>query len=421
VSPQPTAQGSPHSPEPAASALPASVTGTVPLTVGRIELVRGNVQYSDFYIRPNYSANLTDVNGSISAMSATQAGNVSIAAKVDGSAPVEISGRMNPLAHDLTLDLAGKAHDIDLPPLSAYSAKYAGYGITKGKLSFDVSYKVENRKLSADNRIVLDQLTFGEHVDSPTATKLPVLLAVALLKDVHGVIDIDLPVQGSLDDPQFSVGGLIVKVIVNLLTKAVTAPFALLGAAFGGGEELSMIDFKPGMAALDPAADAKIDKLAKALTARPALRLDIGGHTDTATDSEALRRAAVEDALRAEKVKALAASGTSVSDAATITVSADERAKYLLAAYKDAPIKERPRNFIGLLKDVPAADMESMLYDHASVSADMLANLATRRAEAVKEALVKRGVATERLFIVTGKSAGKPREGSGTRVDLALK
>ncbi len=293
-SPQPMAPQIPapppaQSPQQTASALPASVTGTVPLTVGRIELVRGNVQYSDFYIRPNYSANLTDVNGSISAMSATQSGNVAISAKVDGSSPVEISGRMNPLAHDLTLDLAGKAHDIDLPPLSAYSAKYAGYGITKGKLSFDVSYKVENRKLSANNRVILDQLTFGEHVDSPTATKLPVLLAVALLKDVHGVIDIDLPVEGSLDDPQFSVGGLIVKVIVNLLTKAVTAPFALLGAAFGGGEELSMIEFKPGVATLDPAADAKIDKLAKALTARPALRLDIGGHTDTAADSEALR------------------------------------------------------------------------------------------------------------------------------------
>src|SRR4029079_6911446 len=121
-----------------------------------------------------------------------------------------------------------KARDVDLPPLTPYSVKYAGYGIEKGKLTFDVHYKIEDRKLTATNRLVLDQLTFNrERIDSPTATKLPVLLAVSLLQDRNGVIDINLPVAGSLDDPQFSVGGLIIRVIVNLLTKAVTAPFAL--------------------------------------------------------------------------------------------------------------------------------------------------------------------------------------------------
>ncbi len=110
-----------------------------------------------------------------------------------------------------------------------------------------------------------------------------------------------------------------------------------------------------------------------------------------------------------------------MSDSAAVTISSEERPRYLLAAYKDAPINDRPRNFIGLLKDMPAADMESMLHDHASVSDDMLASLATRRAEAVKEALEKRGVASERLFIVSGKLAAKGKEAGGARVDLALK
>ena len=156
---------------------------------------------------------------------------------------------------------------------------------------------------------MLDQLTFGERVESPTATKLPVLLAVALLKDRHGVIDIQLPISGSLDDPQFSVGGLIVRVIVSLITKAVTAPFALLASSFGSGEELSTLSFAPGSASIAADAKKRIDTLGKALADRPALKLDIGGRADPATDREALRRASVETAVRREKMKSLAAAG----------------------------------------------------------------------------------------------------------------
>ena len=199
---------------------------------------------------------------------------------VDGIAPVEVQGSIHPFASEFSLDLAGKARDIELPPLTPYSVKYAGYGIEKGKLAFDVHYRVENRKLAAENRLVLDQLTFGERVDSSTATKLPILRAVALLKDRHGVIDIQLPISGSLDDPQFSVGDLIGGVIANLITKAVTAPFALLASAFGSGEELSTLSFAPGSASIAHDAKKRIDTLGKALADRPTLKLDIGGRAD---------------------------------------------------------------------------------------------------------------------------------------------
>ena len=117
----------------------------------------------------------------------------------------------------------------------------SGLGIEKGRLSFEVAYLLENRKLEAQNRLVLDQLTLGEKIESPSATTLPVRLALSLLSDRNGVIDLNLPIGGSLDDPEFSVGGIIIKVLVNLITKAVTAPFALLGSMFGGGEELSWL------------------------------------------------------------------------------------------------------------------------------------------------------------------------------------
>src|SRR4029450_7420360 len=156
--------------------------------------------------------------------------HIELHGKVQDSAPLEITGRINPLARNLFLDLKASASDIELSPLSPYSGKYVGYGIEKGKLSRKVKYLIDDRKLTAENSIVLNQLTFGNKVDSPDATKLPVLLAVALLKDRNGVINIDLPVGGSLDDPQFSVGGIVFRALMNLIAKIVTSPFALLGS-----------------------------------------------------------------------------------------------------------------------------------------------------------------------------------------------
>jgi hypothetical protein len=308
--------------------------------------------------------------------------------------------------------------------------KYAGYGIEKGKLTFDVRYRVENRKLTAENRLVLDQLTFGERVESPTATKLPVLRAVALLKDRHGVIDIQLPISGSLDDPQFSVGGLIARVIVNLITKAVTAPFALLASTFGGGEELSTLSFVPGSASIAADAKKRIDTLGKALADRPALKLDIGGRADPATDREALRHASVETAVRREKMKSLAAAGNAPASVDQVTLDAEERNRWLAEAYRSAALPDRPRNVFGMLTDIPPAEMEAMLFADAKIDDDALRQLANRRAQAVKDAIVATGVQDERLFLIAprlGNEAGGVKVADGetpgapARVDLALR
>jgi hypothetical protein len=391
-------------------------------------------------VHPNYAANLTEVTGTVTTMSAEQAGDIAFTGRVDHSAPVEVTGRILPFAKELSLDIAAKARDIDLPPLTPYSVKYAGYGIEKGKLTFDVHYKVENRRLAAENRLVLDQLTFNrERVDSPTATKLPVLLAVSLLRDSRGVIDINLPIAGSLDDPKFSVGGLIIQVIVNLLTKAVTAPFTLLAAAFGHGEELSVVPFAPGSATLDPDAQKRLETLAKALGDRPALKLDIGGRADGEVDREALRHAAVERAMKREKMKSLAASGDAPASADLVTIGAEERVRWLAAAYKESSIKDRPRNAIGFLKDLPPAEMEAMLLADAKIDDDALRLLANARAQAVKDDLAAKNVAPERLFLTVPKlsaaalpaadaapragpaGAGTAQSAPPARVDLALR
>jgi uncharacterized protein involved in outer membrane biogenesis len=402
---------------------PAPSRSPLPISIGRIALQSGNVNFSDFFIKPNYSANLTGVGGTVTEITPQHAGDVELHGRIDETAPVEIRGRVNPLAAQLFVDLKANAKDIELPPLSPYAVKYAGYGIEKGKLSVDVKYLIENSKLVAENNIYLDQLTFGEKVESPTATKLPVQFAVSLLKDRNGVIDLNLPVSGSLDDPQFRLGGVIIRVIGNLITKAVTAPFALLGAAFGGGEELAYVDFAPGSAALDAADEKKLATLAKALGDRPALKLDVAGRVDPATDREGLSRAAVEREVKAAKLKEITKGGEAAGSLEQVTLAPDEYAKYLAAAYRDAKF-EKPRNIIGIARTLPVPEMEKLMLANASATDEDLRLLANRRAQATKDWLVgKGGIPADRVFLIAPKltAEGIKDKGRPERVDFSLK
>jgi uncharacterized protein involved in outer membrane biogenesis len=405
--------------QPAAAQAPGAPAPN--LRIGKITARDGNVNFSDLFIRPNFSANLTGFGGSVTEMTSEKAGDVELRGKIDNAAPVEIAGRVNPLGKDLFLDMKASARDIELAPLSAYSVKYAGYGIQRGKLSLALKYHIENRKLSAENQIYLDQLTFGERVESPTATKLPVTLAVALLKDRNGVIDVNLPISGSLDDPQFSVGGIIFQVIGNLVVKAVTSPFTLLGSLVGGGEELSFIEFAPGSAALAAGEQQKLGNLAKALTERPNLRLEVTGRAAPEPDQEALKRAALDAKVRAQKFEDLRGAGTAPASADSVSVEPTEYEKYLRRAYGAEKIPDKPRNFIGIAKEIPVPEMESLMLAHTSIGPDDLQRLANRRAQAAKEWLMTEGkVPAERLFI-NAPALAAPEKGKPTRVDFGLK
>lgn len=424
----PTTSLTQAAPKPATPAAPATVAAKGPeplIRVGRITLQGGNINFSDNFIKPNYSANLTDMSGAISKVASDEQtpADVAMKGRLDGDAPVEINGKLNPLGRQLFLDLAASARGVELTRLTPYAAKYAGYPITKGKLSVDVKYHVENGKLEAQNKLFLEQLTFGDKVDSPDATKLPVLLAVALLRNSRGEIDLNLPVSGSLSDPEFSVGGVILRALVNLLTKAVTAPFSLLASAFSGagGDELSYVEFKPGVGNLDADATRKLDTLAKALNDRAGLKLEITGRIDPDTDREGARRAYVERKLRLQKLEDLRDQGSAVQ-LRDVTVEPREYAKYLERAYK-AEKFPKPRNVIGLTKSLPPEEMEKLMLANAPAGDAELQALAERRALTVKRYLEQEGkVANERMFLVAPKlsAAGIKDGGAPNRVDFAI-
>lgn len=404
----------------AAPAAPAVATPRV--RIGSIVLENGNIDYSDFYVKPSYSANLTGVGGAVTEMTPAKAGDVALRGKLDGAAPVAIAGRVNPLAPDLFVDLEASAKDIELAPLTPYSVKYAGYNIERGKLTITAAYDIAERKLNAANRIYLDQFTFGERVESPTATTLPVTFAVALLKDRNGVIDLDLPISGSLDDPQFSFGGMVAKVLVNLIAKAVTSPFALLGALVGGGPELAYVEFPAGSAALADIGRSKLEKLAKALAERPGLRLEVTGRAAPEADREVLAREALQARLRSEKFRDLQRAGAAPASADAVTIEPEEYEKYLRLAHREVE-RRKAGDTLVVAADLPVPEMEQALLVDADISESRLRRLAMARAQAARDWLVREGsVPAERVFLVAPKLAAEGKEGSElARVDFGLR
>ncbi|MBY4948419.1 DUF748 domain-containing protein [Cupriavidus respiraculi] len=424
---------------PGAASAPVAETPAGPkpeIRIGGVKVEKGNINFSDFFVRPNYTANLTGMKGSVSKVATGDPApaDLVLEGRLDDDAPVTISGKLNPLGEQLYLDIAAKAAGVELTRLTPYAAKYAGYPITKGKMTVDVGYKIENGRLDARNHLFLDQLTFGDRVDSPDATKLPVLLAVSLLKDRNGVIDVNLPVSGSLSDPEFSIGGVIARVIVNLLTKAITSPFSLIASAFGGGDELGYVEFAPGTATLGKQEREKLATLARAMNDRPALRLEITGRIDPATDAEGARKAWLDAQVLEQKVRdqrqrargqgaAEEADGEGGEQGAKVTVTAQEYPKYLAQVYDRADFK-KPRNVIGLTRSLPTAEMEKLLLENAPVTDAGLRELAERRALLVKQTLEREGKVPEaRLFLTAPKLTpeGIKDKGMPNRVDFMVR
>lgn len=413
--------GSPGAGAPGAPSEPAPA----PVTIGVVTLQGGTVSFSDRYIKPAFSATMAEIGGRVSGLSseAEQTADLDLRGRLGSGAPLEISGKINPLSRDLFVDATVAFKDIDLSPMTPYAGKYLGYGIQKGKLTLSLRYLIARRKLDATNKVFIDQFTLGERVESPDATKLPVSLAVSLLKNRNGEIELDVPVSGNIDDPRFSVARIVLKVLVNLLVKAATSPFALLGAVFGGGEELSYLEFDPGSFRVEQAGEAKVSTLVKALYDRPALKVEIEGHVDPAKDAEGLRRDLFLKKLKAQKLKSLASRGSSPLPLDNVTVEPAEYPKFLKAAYK-AEKFPKPRNFIGIAKELPDPEMEKLILAHIEVKEDDLRELALARSQAVKESILRSGkVEPERVFLVEPKSLAPEKKDAvrDSRADFRIR
>lgn len=371
------------------------------MDIGPIRLINGHVAFSDRFIQPHYSADLTDLSGSLSHFS-SQAGSgladLELRGRAEGTASLEITGKLNPLVKPLELAINGRVRDLELSPLSSYAIKYAGYGIERGKLSVDVNYTVApNGQLQASNKIVLNQLVFGDEV--PGVSHLPVKLAVALLADRNGVIDLDLPVSGSLNDPQFRIWPIVWKIVGNLIAKALTSPFHLISGLFNGGDaadELKNIAFDAGTARISPSSLPSLDQIGKAMLDKPALRLTVVGTASLEREVDAIKRDRLASQLMGEKRRVAAGAAKDVTSVSV--VSAEEAPVLLKEVYRRSNLK-KPRNTVGIAKEQSTEEMEALLLQAINVDEDAVRALALNRSLAVREYLTAHKVPSDQLFM----------------------
>jgi uncharacterized protein involved in outer membrane biogenesis len=287
---------------PAAPPPSAPAPETLPIRVREVRIERGRMNFSDFFVEPDFAADVQDLSGTITGLSSAPHSKAAVAleGKLEEFSPVSIEGDIQPFDFGRHTDLGLRFENIALPIFNPYSGPVAGYNIAKGKLTTVLHYRIENRQLDAQHNIRIDQLEWGEATESQGEATLPVKFATSLLKDRDGVINLDVPVGGTLDDPTFRIGPIVWQIIKNIIVKAVTAPFALLGALFEGAEEAQFVDFAPGEASLDPATAGRLAALAKSLAEKPQLKLDVPIGVVAEIDGPALAERAFRAALGTE-------------------------------------------------------------------------------------------------------------------------
>jgi Domain of Unknown Function (DUF748) len=408
----------------------AALAGLPKLSIAAIVISNAQVQLADRSLTPNVQFSVQQINGTIADLSSDELrhAEVQVAANVDRAGTVEINGRLNPLHQAATSEVTVTMRDVSLEPGDPYSGKFLGYRLRKGALSLHVGYQLSARQLKGTNLIQIDQLTLGEKVNSPDATSLPIKLGVALLKDRAGKIELDVPVEGNLDDPEFRLGPVIWHTVLNVFTKLVTSPFSALGLLFGEpGEEVNYQEFPPGISALPPAGKDKLDALGKALYDRPGLEVEIEGNVNPAADRDGLRREKLEHQLRELKWSSLRKFQQATLSPQQINLTPAERTRLLAELYRKkigptAPAESHPperglsaastdplikgAQVLAQPQNVPeerqpsVSATERQLMDAISVDESDLHALAQERAKQVQEYLIQSAkVETERVYL----------------------
>ncbi len=397
----------------------ASEQSDVPPTPVKIKTVRlENLQASiaDLSVTPHVRTKIADLSGTIEGLSSEQLAkaDVSIKGKVGGYAPLLIEGQINPLSEDAYTDLVLSFKNLDLTTVSPYSGKFAGYPITKGKITLNLDYKLSQKELVGENKVFVDQITMGKHVDSPDATSLPIPLALALLKDRKGKIDIDLPVRGNIDDPEFSYWGLIGQALVNLITKVAASPFSIVGGlvgeiAGGDADALQYVAFPAGEKEVALPEEEKLLALGKAIAERPGLRLEITGAADPDVDSRAL--AAAKLLLQLKKAKFVEQPHSNEEGDISIDqvkLMPEEKAQFFTKLYRekfgDAAATNSAKdsdNSEKASKQPTVEEMKEALLKDIPVDEGQLRLLAQQRAQHIQDFLIQKAqIPNDRVFLV---------------------
>jgi hypothetical protein len=415
-------------PETGAPATAEAPSAPMAIMIKRVTVTDSAAYFADLTMTPDFRVGIFSLKGEFKGVDSGsgQPIVVDLRGQVDRYAPVTIAGSVNPFKATPTLDMKLAFKNLDMTTFTPYSGVYAGHRIKQGQLSVDLNYQLENDQIVGHNHIVMNQMELGERVASPRATDLPLRFALALLKDSKGVIDLGLEVRGNIKEPSFSVGGLVFTAFKNLIVKAVSAPFNLIAGLVGGGEDngpLDAIAFAPGSEQLDAREQAKLDQLAKALAARPQLRLEVTGNSLPGEDTQALAQRRLDDRLAAQFGPDGADGNPSWPGLSSAVASKDFRRKFyeLYESTTGESAKTRRKIVDTALSDggkkPTDTEIDSALHEHIqhellareAVPEKALTELASQRALAVKAYLADSGGLTpERVFLVSDGATGQP-------------
>ncbi|WP_237490225.1 DUF748 domain-containing protein [Pseudomonas syringae] len=364
--------------------------------VGEVNINNGSANFADMTLTPNFATAVQQLNGRIGTIDNRKPtpAPVNIEGKVDRYAPVTIKGSLNPFDPMASLDITTSFKRVELTNLTPYSGKFAGFRIRKGRLNLDLHYLITKGQLKAQNKVLVEQLQLGERVDSPDALDLPIRLAVALLKDTKGRISLELPIEGDLNNPQFSVMPIVWQTLRNLVLRAAQAPFKMLGGLVAGGssEDLGSVSFAPGASDLSAEAQKALDKLSVALKERPDLKLEIEGTSAASSDGPLIAQQRLEREYQYTYYKILQRRGDKVpARAGLIEVPEEEKAPMLEGIYRTRLKQQPPAEWASLGKEQRAAQMRAAVLKFWSSNEVLLRELGQSRASSIKDYLVDKG------------------------------
>lgn len=410
----PATAKAPQAPAPAPAktqappAAPPSAAATAPkaINIETVVVQGGTLAFSDLHLSKPFNTTFYNLGGRVSGLSSEPGkfADVDLRGNLDNHSPLQVTGRINPLRDDLFVDLKVSFRGIELPTATPYSATYLGYTIDQGKLFLDLKYLIEKKQLTSENKVFIDQFTFGNKVESQKATTLPVRLAIALLKDKNGEIRLDLPVTGRTDDPKFSVWGVVWQMVKNLFVKAATSPFALISSVFGQGQDLSAVYFDPGSAKLPPTEIEKLKVIGKGLSERPGIRLEVEGFVNREKDAEGYRQELLKKKMKTEKFLLMVKKNREAAgmSADALQITPEERPQLLKAVYEREKFP-KPRTMLGTLKPLPDDEMTKLILANLAVGDTQLRSLAHERCSSVIAFLTSAAkLPEERIFLKAG-------------------
>lgn len=378
------------------------------IEINKISLTKGKVDYTDNVLKPTFEATIDKLEGHIGKISSTATKNAEINIKgiVNEYAPLTLHGEINPLIPQPYVDIEFVFDNFELPSMTPYSGTYAGLDIDEGQLSLALKYKLEKEHLDGTNKIFIDQLDMNSTKGSDVGTILPITLAIPLLKDSNGAIDLGVDISGDVNDPSFNVGEILLKQLSNIILKAATSPFTLLASIVDTTDELDKVNFVAGSALLVKAEQNKLDKLAAALAKRPQLKLNVKGSYDAKADKKTLQNLALNNKLSESAGRVIDATVNATNIPADMTEALidlyEQETQGEADSLRTAIAKQQPTLASAELEKVWLRSLYTETSKQQTVTEKSLKDLAKSRANSIKTHLREVSkVASGRIFVLS--------------------